>query len=222
MRDGEQERRILELMELVPFAKTEGGYFMEDEDSEFEFLHNVVPQLEKLLAVYATSAVKVRIVTKHAPPKVTVNVDERTDWLEFKFDMDGIPESEIRSLLKSLEVKRKYHRLPDGSLLPLEGAEFQEIIRFLNDVGLRKGDIHGTEFRIPAVRGLHLIDSHESGSAVKLGKSFRRLLENMRNPDNLDFPVPDQSRARAAGLSEVWLPMDEDAGTLPFWRHSCG
>ncbi len=61
----------------------------------------------------------------------------------------------------------------------------------MNDVGLRKGDIHGTEFRIPAVRGLHLIDSHESGSAVKLGKSFRRLLENMRNPDNLDFPVPD-------------------------------
>jgi len=191
MRDGEQERRILELMELVPFAKTEGGYFMEDEESEYEFLHNVVPQLEKLLAVYATSAVKVRIVTKHAPPKVTVNVDERTDWLEFKFDMDGIPESEIRSLLKSLEVKRKYHRLPDGALLPLEGAEFQEIIRFLNEVGLRKGDIHGAEFRIPAVRGLHLIDSHESGSAVKLGKSFRRLLENMRNPDNLDFPVPD-------------------------------
>lgn len=191
MRDGEQERRILELMELVPFAKTEGGYIMEDEDSEFEFLHNVIPQLEKLLAVYATTAVKVRIVTKHAPPKITVQVDERTDWLEFKFDMDGIPESEIRSLLKSLEVKRKYHRLPDGSLLPLEGAEFQEIIRFLNDVGIRQEDIEGAEFRIPAVRGLHLIDSHENGSAVKLGKSFRRLLENMRNPDNLDFPVPD-------------------------------
>lgn len=191
MRDGEQERRILELMDLVPFAKTEGGYFMEDEDAEYEFLHNVIPQLEKLLAVYATSAVKVRIVTKHAPPKVTVNVDERTDWLEFKFTMDGIPESEIRSLLKSLEVKRKYHRLPDGSLLPLEGAEFLEIIRFLNEVGLRKGDIEGAEFRIPAVRGLHLIDSLEKGSAVKLGKSFRRLQENMRNPDNLDFSVPE-------------------------------
>ncbi|OMF22532.1 helicase SNF [Paenibacillus sp. FSL H8-0548] len=192
LRDGEQERRILELMELVPFAKTESGYIMEDEDSEFEFLYNVVPQLEKLLAVYATSAVKVRVVTKHAAPKVTVNVDERTDWLEFKFNMDGIPDSEIRNLLQSLEVKRKYHRLPNGSLLPLEGAEFQEIIRFLNEVGLRKGEIQGSEFRIPTVRGLHLIDAQESGKAVRLGKSFRRLLENMRNPDNLDFPVPEE------------------------------
>ncbi|WP_028608804.1 DEAD/DEAH box helicase [Paenibacillus harenae] len=190
MRDGEREQRILELMEQCPFAKTEGGYFMEEEEAEYHFLHHVVPQLEKLLTVYATSAVKVRVVTKHAPPKISVDVDERTDWLAFKFTMDGIPESEVRSLLQSLEFKRKYHRLPDGSLLPLEGEAFQEIIRFLNDVGLRQSDLNGTEFRIPAVRGLHLMD-HEQGKAVKLGKAFRRLLDNMRNPDNLDFPVPD-------------------------------
>ncbi|WP_138755599.1 DEAD/DEAH box helicase [Paenibacillus sinopodophylli] len=191
MRNGEQEQLILELMEIVPFAKTEAGYFLEDEDSEYEFLYRIVPQLEKLLTVYATSAVKVRIVTKHAPPKVTVNIDERTDWLEFKFNMDGIPDSEIRNLLKSLEVKRKYHRLPDGALLPLEGAAFQEMIRFLNEVGLSKGDIEGAAFRVPAVRGLHLIDSQENSKTIKLGKAFRQLLENMRNPDNLDFQVPE-------------------------------
>ncbi|NIK78960.1 superfamily II DNA or RNA helicase [Paenibacillus castaneae] len=191
MRDGEQERAILELMERSPFAKTESGYFMEDEEAEFEFLHHVVPQLEKLLKVYATSAVKVRIVTKHAPPTIMVDRDERTDWLEFKFEMDGIPDSEIRKLLKSLEIQRKYHRLPDGSLLPLEGAAFQEIITFINEVGLRNGDLQGTTFRIPAVRALHLMDRDQQGKSVKLGKAFRRLLENMRNPDNLDFPVPE-------------------------------
>ncbi|CAM4167238.1 SNF2 helicase associated domain-containing protein [Paenibacillus alkaliterrae] len=191
MRDGEQERRILELMELSPFAKTEEGYFMEDEEAEYEFLYHVVPQLEKLLTVYATSAVKVRIVTKHAPPSIKVDIGERTDWLEFKFNMDGIPESEIRHLVKSLEIKRSYHRLPDGALLPLESAEFQEIIRFLNDVGIRQSDVEGAKFRIPAVRGLHLMDSNGSGKAIKFGKSFRRLLENMQNPDNLDFHVPE-------------------------------
>ncbi|MBD2868913.1 DEAD/DEAH box helicase [Paenibacillus arenilitoris] len=192
VRDGEKERRILDLMERCPFAKTESGYFMEEEEAEFDFLHHVVPELEKLLTVYATSAVKVRVVTKHAPPKIVVDVDERTDWLEFKFSMDGIPESEVRSLLKSLEIKRNYHRLPDGALLPLEGEAFLEIIRFLNEVGLPKGDVRGSTFRIPAARGLHLMDAREPGKAVQLGKSFRRLLENMRNPDHLDFPVPDR------------------------------
>lgn len=191
MRDGQQEGRILEFMEQSAFSKTESGYFMEDEDAEYEFLYHVMPQLEKLLTVYATSAVKVRLHTGHAPLKVTVDVDERTDWLEFRFDMEGIPESDIRGVLQSLEVKRKYYRLPDGALLPLESAEFQEIVRFMNEMGIRGGDVKGVQFRVPAVRGLHLADSKRQGNAVRLGKSLRRLLENMRNPDNLDFPLPE-------------------------------
>ncbi|OPA79253.1 helicase SNF [Paenibacillus selenitireducens] len=190
LRDGEKERRILELMEQGSFAKTEAGYFMEDEDGEYDFLYHIVPQLEKLMDVYATTSVKLRLYTDIMPPKITVNVDERTKWLEFQFDMDGIPESDIRNLLKSLEEKRKYHRLPSGALLPLETEEFQEIIRFMNEMGVTEEDFKNGELRLPVFRGLHLIDSHEQRNSVKLGKSFRRLLDNMRNPDNLEFPVP--------------------------------
>ncbi|MDQ0921066.1 DEAD/DEAH box helicase [Paenibacillus sp. V4I5] len=190
MRDGDQERRILELMEQSPFAKTEGGYFMDSEDEEYEFLYHIVPQLEKLVTVYATSAVKTRLLTGHVPPRVKVDVDERTDWLEFKFDMEGIPESEVRNLLKSLGEKRKYHRLPDGALLPLESVEFQEIVRVMNEMGITKEDVKAAEIRLPLVRGLYLMDSERQGNTVKLGRTFRQLLENMRNPDNLDFTVP--------------------------------
>ncbi|UVI27768.1 DEAD/DEAH box helicase [Paenibacillus spongiae] len=190
MRDGELERRILELMDQHTITRTEAGYFMDDEEAEFDFLHNTVPQLEKLLTVYATSAVKVRLHKGPVHPKITVDVDERTDWLEIKFDMGGIPETEIRKLLQSLEEKRRYYRLPNGALLPLEAEELQEMIRFLNEVGIRNEDIVGSQFRLPVVRGLHMMDADRSGNTVKLGRSFRRLLDNMRSPDNLDFPVP--------------------------------
>jgi superfamily II DNA or RNA helicase len=190
MRDGDQERRILELMEQSAFAKTEEGYFMDGEDEEYEFLYHVVPQLEKLVSVYATSAVKIRLLTGHAPPIVKVDVDERTDWLEFKFSMEGISETEVRKLLKSLGEKRKYHRLPDGALLPLESVEFQEIVRVMNEMGITKEDVKAAEIRLPLVRGLYLLDSERQGNTVKLGRTFRQLLENMRNPDNLDFTVP--------------------------------
>ncbi|MCP3774097.1 DEAD/DEAH box helicase [Paenibacillus sp. MZ04-78.2] len=193
VRDGEKERAILELMEQSAFVRTEGGYFLDGEDEEYEFMYRILPQLEKLVDVYATSAVKVRLHTGHVPPKIRVDVDERIDWLEIKFDIDGIPEAEIRKVLKSLEEKRRYHRLPHGALLPLESDEFQEIVRFMNEMGIRQADVKGTELRLSAVRGLHLIDAREQGGrAVSLGKSLRRLLENIRNPDNLDFPLPDR------------------------------
>ncbi|MBW7474695.1 DEAD/DEAH box helicase [Paenibacillus oenotherae] len=190
MRDGDAERQIVELMEQGDFAKTESGYIMNGEDSEFEFLHHIVPQLEKLLDVYATSAVKARIHPGPLFPKVKVDVDERTEWLDFKFDIEAIPEGEIRKLLKALEEKRKYYKLPGGAMLPLETSEFQAIIRFMNEVGLHNWDLRGGEFRLPVAAGLHLMNSPERGNTVKLGRSFRKLLDHMRNPDHLDFPVP--------------------------------
>lgn len=191
LRDGEGEARILELMEHDSFAKTEGGYIMTDEEGEYDFLYHTIPLLEPLLTVYATSAVKERLFTGTTPPKVSISWNEKTDWLDFKFDMGGIPESQIVMILKSLQEKRRYYRLPEGALLPLESEELQEIITFMNEMGVQAGEIKGTEFSLPVVRGLHLISADTQSDSIKLDRSFKRLLANMRNPENLDFPVPE-------------------------------
>ncbi|MCK8488388.1 DEAD/DEAH box helicase [Paenibacillus sp. MBLB2552] len=196
LRDSERERQILDLLESGLFAKTESAYFLDDEEAEYEFLYHVMPELEKLAEIYATSAVKTRLISDLRPPKISVEVDERTDWLEFRFSMTGIGESEIRGLLEALEEKRRYYRMPNGALMPLESEEFQDIVRFLNEFGLRQSEIHGPEFRLPVLRGLHIRDEHGQGSPVKLGKAYRELLHNLQQPGNLDFPVPPQ-------LSEV-------------------
>lgn len=191
IRNGDQENRILELMDQSRFTRTEGGYFLDGEDDEFDFLYHVLPQLEQLLKVYATSAVKVRLYKGNIPPKVTVSMDERTEWLKFNFDMEGIPETEIRNILKSLEEKRKYYKLPNGSLMPLESSEFQEIISLMNGIGIHQIDVNGSEVHLPAVRGLYFLDSDRLGNTIKLEKSLRQLLEHVRNPDHLDSPVPE-------------------------------
>ncbi|MNO16906.1 ATP-dependent helicase HepA [compost metagenome] len=191
LRDVDLEEQILGMMTESSFVQTESGYFLDDEESEYDFLYHVVPRLEELLDIYATSAVKVRIVSISVPPKIVVNVDERTDWLEIKFSLNGISENEIREVIRSLEVKRKYHRLPTGALLPLESSEFQKIVSFMNDVGKYRLNETGTGFRLPVASGLHLLNGHAQDQAIQLSKSLRKLLQNMKNPDNLDFPVPE-------------------------------
>ncbi|PAD75828.1 helicase SNF [Paenibacillus campinasensis] len=190
VRDGAREQRILELMEGAGFAQTESGYFMEDEDSEFEFLYEIVPQLERLLVVYATSAVKERILPEHAVPKVSIDVDERTDWLELRFEMDGISESEIRKVIKALEEKRRYYRMPSGAFMPLTGGEFKALVDAMNRLGAWGAEVQGDRLRLPAVRGMQLMDMQDRSSSVQLGKSLRKLLANIRNPDHLDFALP--------------------------------
>lgn len=191
MRDGERENRLLELMAQGGFTQTEGGFFLEGEEAEFEFLYRIVPQIEQLADVYATSAVKARLHTGHTPPRASAELDERTDWLEIHFDLGGIPESEIRLVLKSLEEKRSYYRLPGGALAPLEGEAFEELLRLMNTVGIRSDDVSGNVLRLPAFRSMALLDVDQSGSqAVRLGKTLRGMLAHLRNPEDLDFPVP--------------------------------
>ncbi|MGN7763316.1 DEAD/DEAH box helicase [Paenibacillus sp. 22594] len=193
MRDSETEQRILELMAHESFARTDSGYIMNDEEGEYDFLYHTIPLLEPLLQVYATTAVKLRMPTGTCVPKASLTWNEKTDWLDFKFAMDGIPESDIVLVLKSLQEKRKYYRLPDGALLPLETAEFQEIIALINELGMGTADIPGAEFSLPLIQGLHLdADTGKGGTdAIRIGRSFRRLLANMHSPENLDFPLPE-------------------------------
>ncbi|MBP2001537.1 superfamily II DNA or RNA helicase [Paenibacillus shirakamiensis] len=190
IRDGEQERRILAIMQQSHFAQTESGYFIDDEEKEFDFLHHTIPDLEKLLVVYATTAVKVRVLPTPSTPSISVHLEERTNWLELRFKLDGIPEDEVKELLHALEAKRKYYRLPTGSLLPLDTKEWQGIGAFMKEIGIRKPDIKGPYFRVPALQALHVMDPQAAVAGVTFSKSLRQLLEHIRNPGDIDFEVP--------------------------------
>ncbi|THF79532.1 DEAD/DEAH box helicase [Cohnella fermenti] len=193
IREGEKEQAILRIMNAGGFYKTEGGYVMADEDAEYEFLYHKLPELEKLAQVYATTAVKLRLHSGPSPVVVTVQTEERMDWLEFRFDLDGIRDSELKEIVKALQEKRKYYRLPEGTLLSLESPSFLEVMRLLDEAAIRKNEWYNSRARVPLSRALLLTGAldREKSDAVRFAKSVRKLLENMRNPDHLDHEVPE-------------------------------
>lgn len=191
VRDIGKEDKILDLMEEIPFMKTDGGYFLQNEELEYDFLTSVLPKLQKLVQIYATTAIRNRIFRGNSQPMIRVKVHkERTNWLEFKFDIVGIPNEEIKDILLSIEEKRKYYRLRNGSLLSLETSEIEEIHRFLQSSQIEKKDlING--FSLPIEQSLQLLDSVEGSSAFMLEPSFQEFLKQIRNPGNLQFEVPE-------------------------------
>ncbi|EKN69695.1 non-specific serine/threonine protein kinase [Neobacillus bataviensis LMG 21833] len=190
IRDEEKENEILQLMEESSFTKTEGGYFLHNEELEYEFLTHVVPKLQKLVQIYATTAVRNRIFRGNTPPSFRVRLKrERTNWLEFKFELDGIPQQQIKEVLAALEEKRKYYRLRNGSLLSLESKEFGEIQRFLNGISVENKNLENG-FEISILQGLPLLDSLDESHVLIVEDSFRQFLDNLRHPESLQFEVP--------------------------------
>ncbi|WP_442598709.1 DEAD/DEAH box helicase [Neobacillus sp. D3-1R] len=190
LRDTKKEADILQLMEEGQFAKTEGGYYLHNEELEYEFLYYIVPKVQKHVQIYATTAVRNRIFRENTRPQIRVKVKkERTNWLEFKFQLDGIADKEIRDILQALEEKRKYYRLKNGSLLSLETREFEEIQRFLRAVPEQHEDLE-SGLNVPIVRGLQLLDSVDHQTTFEFEKSFRGFLDDFYHPEKLEFEVP--------------------------------
>jgi SNF2 family DNA or RNA helicase len=195
IRDVKKEAAILKLMEDSSFAKTEEGYFLHNEELEYEFLYHVVPKLQKLVHIYATIAVKNRIFRGPSHPRIRIKMrKERTNWLEFKFELKGIRDDEIRDVLAALEEKRKYYRLRDGSLLSLEQRDFEEIKRFLQAVPAQSEDLE-KGLNLPIVQGLRLLDLGDEQKVFTFEESFRRFLENISGSEREEFPVPNSLEA---------------------------
>jgi SNF2 family DNA or RNA helicase len=191
IRDLEKEDLILEIMDESSFAKTDGGYFLHNEELEYEFLYHTLPKLQKLMQVYATTAVRTRIFKGPSKPQIRVKIKkQRTNWLEFKFEMESIPEGQIRSLLEALEEKRKYFRLRDGTLMSLETREFEEIQRFLNAGPIQNEDLE-KGLDLPLIRGMQVLDSVEDQDVFMLENSFKDFLAEISSPGIHKFQLPE-------------------------------
>lgn len=190
-RQLKKEQEILKIMDDSNFTQTDGGYFMHDEEAEYHFLYHAIPQLEQLVQVYATTAVKLRITKAYAGPKIKVEISERTDWLEFKFDMQEIPEAEIKKILAALQEKRKYYRIPNGTLMSLETPEFMALSDFIYNFGVTEDNFGEETVRMPLIQGLQLVGSLEEGQLVDPGKAFAKLMKNLTLPEQVDQGVPD-------------------------------
>ena len=191
IRDLTKEEEILSLMKESGFTSTEGGNYMQNEELEYHFLYHVLPKLHPHTQIYMTTAVRTRLVKEHVFPKIRVRVQkERTDWLEFKFEMDGIKDQQIQEILKALKFKQKYYRLPNGSLLSLETKEMEEIHRFLNAVPEQESNV-ATTFKMPITESLKFLDLIEESDAFTAEQSFRDFVDQLLHPEHLNFEVPE-------------------------------
>ncbi|MEI2663036.1 DEAD/DEAH box helicase [Rossellomorea sp. LJF3] len=190
IRNVEKENTILEWMDEFSFGKTEGGYYLHNEDLEYEFLTYGVTKLQKDVQIYATTAVRNRISRGSHHPKIRVKVKkERMNWLEFTFEMDGIPDRQVMEILGALEEKRKYYRMRNGSLLSLDSKEFQDIQRFMHTSQAEKDDlVKGLE--LPLHQSLHLLDTVDGGHSFTFEHSFQEFYGQLMNPDSREISVP--------------------------------
>lgn len=192
LRDRSAEERVLQELLRAGF-EGENPLALREPDDIYAFWEDKLPELSDQVAVFVTSAIDPVTVPK--APRLRADIVSETNWLSVDFDLGDVDPAEVQAVLRSLKEKRRYHRLKDGSLLGLEDASLGAMGDLLSslDVDIRR--VKKGQVVLPLLDAVPLMDQGIPGAGVHLGQALRQWFDTLRNPDNLEAPIPDSVEA---------------------------
>lgn len=205
VRDVQAEAKAREVLRrYFSMAGGEGAALLASTDAEVaRLVYEGVPEMQRLGDVLVTSAFeRLRSTTT---PRVRVGLSVRSNLLDLTLLTDGVDQKELAGILRSYGLKRRYHRLRDGSFVDLDTAEVTDAARLVEELGLKPRQFENGQVTLPAYRAL-VVDSL-APDAVR-DASFERYLERIRSVDLQSYEVPSGLKGSLRPYQEAgfrWL-----------------
>lgn len=192
IRDAEKEQAIMDVLESTSLKFNGSLLYAEGEQEIFDFLYESLPRLEDKAEIFLTNAVKSLLLPAQHSPVTNIDVDSTGNWLEVSFDMEGIEKKEVQNILRFAIEKKKFYRLPTGAFVSLDTEEFKTIQNMFQEFHIKPSQLQKGSLQLPLYRGVQLEEMihKEEGSNAKYGKPFRKLLNRLKNPEELEFELP--------------------------------
>ncbi|HBW35108.1 MAG TPA: helicase, partial [Desulfosporosinus sp.] len=193
IRSVNQERMILNILEHADFIVSKGKIYLEDDDKIFDFTVNWLPQLRDLAELYYSDQFRLKIRTS-TTFSGQVRLDETLDILEISFQYTDIDQNELSDIFHSLHLKKKYHRLRDGSFLDLNQPEMNAVAQLIENLDLKASDLNEKLLNLPKYRAMY-IDSflrQANLPGVQRNKAFKQLVQSILEPQDGEFEIPDE------------------------------
>ncbi|AFV03527.1 Superfamily II DNA [Dehalobacter sp. UNSWDHB] len=191
IRDLEQERKILNIFEQADFIVSEGKISLEDDEKIFDFTVKGFPELQDLAETYYSDDFRLKIQTS-ATFSGRIRLDESLDMLEVSFTCGDVDPGELADIFQSLQMKKKYYRLRDGSFLDLQQHDLEAMSKLLDHLDLKGQDLTNQTLHLPKFRALY-IDSflrQADLSGIQRNKAFKQLVQSILEPQDGEYDPP--------------------------------
>ena len=212
MRDVKKERNIMNYFEKADFKVRGKKMYMEKEQEEkiFAFIYEILPEIQEHCTVFYSEKFKNVKVKQLTSFKGRIGMNKSLDLLEFEFCLEGVNREEIPEVLASLKEKKRYHRLRDGSFLPIDSQELEEMAEITRELDLEKSDFKKEVINLPKYRVLHLDQLSQEGRVKSLepDRECRKLIQNIKKPADLNLEIPEGLESVLRGYQKTgfkWL-----------------
>ncbi len=192
-----QETKALNLFRKTGFMFDSKNlqFILPDNDKIYEFLSDDINFYMQKFDVLATEKFKNKQIRQ--PKMGSLGVRVENDLLSIDLKNIDIDSKELEEIMAKYALKKKYHRLKDGSFIDLEdNKEIEFLNKLATGMDLNYNELENGEIKLPVNRTLYLDQLLKGikGTEVRKNEEYKKIvnglnkdqLEEMKVPKNLE------------------------------------
>lgn len=196
-RNKEAEEKVYKLLNQYHFLvdTQKGNLLLQEEEDIYYFLTEGINIFMQKFEVLVTDKFKFKKMIHNDTFQIGVKIEN--DLIKMEMEHLNFSEKELKELLKSYQLKRKYHRLKDGSFLLLENSGIGTLSKMQKDLGISEKDIVSSKFSLPKYRAVYLDHLIAQDHHVNWEKdvSFKEMMKDMKQIEDISFVLPTKLNA---------------------------
>lgn len=192
VRQREKEDAIISELLQQGFVPYKNFYLLKDEDKIYDFLSGKVMELGEKAALYYSDDFRKLGIRSSGGFKAGVRMNTGLNMLELELSFNEVPKEELKDLMHSYQIKKKYYRLKNGSFINLEDKVISEVSKILNSLNITDKNITEDAILLGKENALYL-DQVFSDKEFQFERDhdFKALTEKILNPATMEYPVPE-------------------------------
>lgn len=196
VRQREKEDAIITDLLKMGFVPYKNFYLMKDEDKIYDFLSGKVMELESKANLFYSEDFRRLGIRAPGGFKAGARINSEFNMLELDLSFDEVPREELKELLHSYQIKKKYYRLKNGSFIDLEDKTIGELSRILSSLNINNKNIKEDTILLEKQNALYLNKAFtDKEFEFERDRDFMALTDKILNPNKTDYKIPDGIQA---------------------------
>lgn len=169
-------------------------FILPDNDKIYEFLTQEVEYYMQKFDVLVTDNFKRKQIRTTKIGSIGVKVENNLLEIDLK-DLDINPE-ELEQIMERYSLKKKYHRLKDGSFIDLENSkEIEFLDKLVTGMDISYKELEKGEIDLPVYRSLYLNQLLKGikGTQIIKNEEYKEIVNNLNKEqleENMEVPEP--------------------------------
>ncbi len=191
VRQREKEDAIISELLRLGFVPYKNFYLLKDEDRIYDFLSGRVMELEDKANLFYSEDFRRMGIRAPGTFKAGVRVNSELNMLELDLSFDEVPKEELKELLHSYQIKKKYYRLKNGSFINLEDKTVDEVSHILSSLNIKDKNLREDAMLLEKKNALYLEKAFSDHEFVfERDRDFMVLTEKILNPSRTEYQLP--------------------------------